>query len=301
MASFETTSRIYTVIDIGVDVFREEHHGRDADDSFGSTATYQPQLRHKVKRLSSIESSSLQTTISIANQQLNMLIRHLRLKGVVPYAKAAHLQQDLVTKFLAHKASPTTTSVPKPTIITAQFSPVYTCGRREVGTVSEEQQTFLKDNGNAEFYEALRGGQTTFHGPGQLVAYPIIDLKTHGLSPRNYVCLLEKTLIKTCARYGIKAMTTENPGVWTTPDDKISALGVHLRRNITSHGIGLNINTDLKWFSRIVACGLEGKRTTSFENEGVHGQSVDEVADAFVHQLAESLEGIDGVQEELII
>ncbi|KAG9726670.1 hypothetical protein KCU73_g12839, partial [Aureobasidium melanogenum] len=72
------------------------------------------------------------------------------------------------------------------------------------------------------------------------------------------------------------------------------------RRNITSHGIGLNINTDLKWFSRIVACGLEGKRTTSFENEGVHGQSVDRVADAFVNQLAESLHGIDGIQEEFI-
>ncbi|THW94518.1 lipoyltransferase [Aureobasidium pullulans] len=227
---------------------------------------------------------------------LNMLIRHIKLPGLVPYIKAANLQQDLVTKFLAHKASPATTKAPIPTIITAEFSPVYTCGRREVGTVSEKQQAFLRDGGNADFYEALRGGQTTFHGPGQLVAYPIIDLKKHNLSPRNYVCLLEKTLIKTCSRYGIKAMTTEHPGVWTTPDDKISALGVHLRRNITSHGIGLNINTDLKWFSRIVACGLEGKRTTSFENEGVKDQSVPEVADAFVQQLADSLEGIDGVE-----
>ncbi|THX83007.1 lipoyltransferase [Aureobasidium pullulans] len=225
-----------------------------------------------------------------------MLIRHIKLPGIVPYIKAANLQQDLVTKFLAHKASPATTKAPIPTIITAEFSPVYTCGRREVGTVSEKQQAFLRDGGNAEFYEALRGGQTTFHGPGQLVAYPIIDLKKHNLSPRNYVCLLEKILIKTCSRYGIKAMTTEHPGVWTTPDDKISALGVHLRRNITSHGIGLNINTDLKWFSRIVACGLEGKRTTSFENEGVKDQSVPEVADAFVQQLADSLEGIDGVE-----
>ncbi|THX16529.1 lipoyltransferase [Aureobasidium pullulans] len=225
-----------------------------------------------------------------------MLIRHIKLPGIVPYIKAANLQQDLVTKFLAHKASPATTKAPIPTIITAEFSPVYTCGRREVGTVSEKQQAFLRDGGNADFYEALRGGQTTFHGPGQLVAYPIIDLKKHNLSPRNYVCLLEKTLIKTCSRYGIKAMTTEHPGVWTTPDDKISALGVHLRRNITSHGIGLNINTDLKWFSRIVACGLEGKRTTSFENEGVKDQSVPEVADAFVQQLADSLEGIDRVE-----
>ncbi|KAI5203847.1 lipoyltransferase [Aureobasidium subglaciale] len=226
-----------------------------------------------------------------------MSLRHLILDGIVPYAKAAKLQQDLVTKFLAHKASPATTPAPIPTIITTQFSPVYTCGRREVGTVSQEQQDFLKDNGRAEFHEALRGGQTTFHGPGQLVAYPIIDLKRHNISPRNYVCLLEKTLIKICARYGIKAMTTEHPGVWTTPDDKISALGVHLRRNITSHGVGLNINTDLTWFNRIVACGLEGKRTTSFENEGVYGQIVEDVANAFVRQLASSLD-IKDIQVE---
>ncbi|KAI5204942.1 hypothetical protein AUEXF2481DRAFT_218278 [Aureobasidium subglaciale EXF-2481] len=228
-----------------------------------------------------------------------MSLRHLVLKGIVPYSKAAKLQQELVTKFLAHKASPATTPAPIPTIITTQFSPVYTCGRREVGTVSQEQQDFLKDNGRAEFHEALRGGQTTFHGPGQLVAYPIIDLKKHNISPRNYVCLLEKTLIKICAQYAIKAMTTEHPGVWTTPDDKISALGVHLRRNITSHGVGLNINTDLSWFNRIVACGLEGKRTTSFENEGVHGQIVEHVANAFVRQLASSLD-IKDIQVETI-
>ncbi|KAI5247887.1 lipoyltransferase [Aureobasidium subglaciale] len=214
-----------------------------------------------------------------------MSLRHLVLKGIVPYSKAAKLQQELVTKFLAHKASPATTPAPLPTIITTQFSPVYTCGRREVGTVSQEQQDFLKDNGKAEFHEALRGGQTTFHGPGQLVAYPIIDLKKHNISPRNY--------------YGISAMTTEHPGVWTTPDDKISALGVHLRRNITSHGVGLNINTDLTWFNRIVACGLEGKRTTSFENEGVHGQIVEDVANAFVRQLASSLD-IKDIQVEAI-
>ncbi|THZ32689.1 lipoyltransferase [Aureobasidium pullulans] len=254
----------------------------------------QPQVKPQTTRLESFNTSA--PSISTHNKPVNMLIRHIKLPGLVPYIKAANLQQDLVTKFLAHKASPATTKAPIPTIITAEFSPVYTCGRREVGTVSEKQQAFLRDGGNADFYEALRGGQTTFHGPGQLVAYPIIDLKKHNLSPRNYVCLLEKTLIKTCSRYGIKAMTTEHPGVWTTPDDKISALGVHLRRNITSHGIGLNINTDLKWFSRIVACGLEGKRTTSFENEGVKDQSVPEVADAFVQQLADSLEGINGVE-----
>jgi len=223
-------------------------------------------------------------------------LRHLRLPGVSTYTKAAKLQDTIVQRFLAHKANPSSTTAPAPHIITAEFKPIYTCGRREIGTVSSEQQDFLRDGGNAEFFEAMRGGQTTFHGPGQLVAYPIIDLKSHNLTPRSYVCLLEKAVIRTCARYGIKAMTTEHPGVWTSSDHKICALGIHLRRNITSHGIGLNVNTDLKWFRRIVACGLEGKSTTSFEDQGLLGYSVGDLGTAFVEELASALEGVDGVE-----
>lgn len=220
---------------------------------------------------------------------------HIHLPGVVPYATASRLQERLVSRFLASKP-PSSLAAPPPHIITAEFHPVYTCGRREVGTVSKEQQDFLRANGRAEFVEAMRGGQTTFHGPGQLVAYPVIDLRTYKLTPRSYVCLLEKSLIATCARHSIQAMTTENTGVWTTEDDKIAAIGVHMRRNITSHGVGLNVNTDLWWFDRIVACGLEGKRTTSFVKEGVEGKSVEDVGDAFVMEIAGRLEGIDGVE-----
>ncbi|KAL1303816.1 hypothetical protein AAFC00_000276 [Neodothiora populina] len=234
-----------------------------------------------------------------------MHLRHLRLPGLTPYTKASATQDKLVQAFLVAKASASATSLttklspPLPTIITAEFNPVYTCGRREIGTVSSSSQAFLRDNGRAEFHEALRGGQTTFHGPGQLTAYPILDLKSHGLNPRNYVCLLEKTVIATLARYGVKAFTTEHPGVWTTDDDKICALGVHLRRNITSHGIGLNVATDLTWFSRIVACGLEGKRTTSLENEGVKlgDDAVEQVGNVFVEEFAKALQGVDSVVE----
>lgn len=116
------------------------------------------------------------------------------------------------------------------------------------------------------------------------------------MTPRDYVCLLEKSLIATCARYGIKAMTTEHTGVWTSPDDKIAAIGVHMRRNITSHGIGLNVNTDLWWFDRIVACGLEGKRTTSFQKMGVEGETVESVGKAFVDEFGQRL-GIEEVEE----
>lgn len=220
---------------------------------------------------------------------------HVHIPGVIPYASAARLQERLVARFLASKP-PTNAPAPPPHIITTEFRPVYTCGRREVGTVSTEQQDFLRAEGRAEFVEAMRGGQTTFHGPGQLVAYPILDLRTHKLTPRNYVCLLEKSLIATCAKFGIKAMTTENTGVWTSPNDKIAAVGVHMRRNITSHGVGLNINTDLWWFDRIVACGLEGKRTTSFTREGILDKGVDGVGRAFVREISERLHGVEDVE-----
>lgn len=222
------------------------------------------------------------------------LLQHIHLPGPIPYQRAASLQEYLVTRFLASKP-PSNAPPPAPHIITTEFTPVYTCGRREVGTVSAQQQDYLRANGRASFVEAMRGGQTTFHGPGQLVAYPIVDLKTHRLSPRCYVGMLEKSLIATCAKYGIHAMTTENTGVWTSADDKIAAIGVHMRRNITSHGVGLNVGTDLWWFERIVACGLEGKRTTSFEREGVE-EDVESVGDVFVKEVASRLEGVEGVE-----
>ena len=228
-----------------------------------------------------------------------MRLLHLRVPGISPYSHAAALQDHIVKQFLTFKATASSHEPPpEPTVITAQFRPVYTCGRREIGSISADQQEFLRADGRADFVEALRGGQTTFHGPGQLVAYPIIDLKRHKISPRCYVRLLEDTLIATLARYGIKGLITENPGVWTSEERKIAAVGVHLRRNITSHGIGLNIHTDLWWFNRIVACGLEGKETTSFEREGVPEMEVESVGDTFVDELGKQL-GVGEVSTEL--
>ncbi|EAT92350.2 hypothetical protein SNOG_00855 [Parastagonospora nodorum SN15] len=222
----------------------------------------------------------------MASPARHTLLRHIHLPGLVPYQRAAALQEHLVSRFLASKP-PSNNPAPAPHIITAEFTPVYTCGRREVGNVLLEQQQYLRADGKADFVEAMRGGQTTFHGPGQLVAYPIVDLRTHKLSPRCYVAMLEKSLIATCARYGIKAMTTDNTGVWTSEDDKIAAIGVHMR---------LNVNTDLWWFDRIVACGLEGKRATSFVKQGVDVQDVGYVGGTFAKEIADRLEGIQGVE-----
>lgn len=232
---------------------------------------------------------------------MSTLLRHIPLSSPTSYTHAATLQQTLVSAFLAHKAAPQSTPQPQPTVLTAQFHPVYTCGRREIGTVTPSQREYLTTPFNsqrAEFIEALRGGQTTFHGPGQLVAYPILDLKRHGLSPSCYVRLLESTVIDVLQKYGVKGITTENPGVWTEDGErKICAVGVHLRRNVTSHGVGLNVTEEpLGWLGRIVGCGLEGKGPGSLVTEGAgrEGLSVDGVGEEFVRVFGERL-GVDGV------
>lgn len=224
-----------------------------------------------------------------------MLLQHIRLAGVTRYDVASRLQSELVQRLLAHKANPSAFPPPPPVVISGQFHPVYTCGRREVGTVTPGQQEYLRAEDRAEFREALRGGQTTFHGPGQLVAYPILDLKRHGLSARCYIDLLEGAVIETCLEYGIKTRRTKNPGVWVDEHRKIGAVGVHMRRNVSSHGIGLNVDTELWWFNRIVACGLADKRATSFREMGVDGKSVENIGEVFVEKLAARLKGVDGV------
>src|SRR5689334_13189483 len=136
-----------------------------------------------------------------------MRLQHLHLPGLTRYAHASSLQSHLVRALLTSKSNPNF-HVPSPIILTAEFHPVYTTGRRDAGTLTPAQEAQLRCDGHAEVFEAARGGQTTFHGPGQLVAYPILDLRRHGMSPRCYVHALEEALIKTCAAFGIKAFRT---------------------------------------------------------------------------------------------
>ncbi|KAG0335003.1 putative lipoyltransferase 2, mitochondrial [Podila horticola] len=153
-------------------------------------------------------------------------------------------------------------------LLFVEHTPTYTNGRRNRGAqaISDKEADRLKKLG-ATYVESLRGGEITYHGPGQLVAYPILDLKPIKLSVRCYVSYLEKAIIATCAEWGVKAITTENTGVWLNDQQKIAAIGVHVQRYITSHGLALNCNTDLEYFNQIVACGLSGKETTSLAKE----------------------------------
>ncbi|KAJ5555098.1 hypothetical protein N7535_007543 [Penicillium sp. DV-2018c] len=215
---------------------------------------------------------------------------------------------------------------PDPTIITFTPNPVYTTGRRDLppsNTSPPEttEQTNLSlppalepirslltasgDNpAKAEYRPTLRGGQTTYHGPGQMVAYTILDLKRLGLTPRCHIRVLENSVIDLLGKYGVKGFTTEDPGVWVSDSGsgsqgngdgngkgqakKITAVGVHLRRNISSFGIGLNVTDEPMWFFRqIVACGLEGKEATSLQGVGVVGLQIADVADGFVESFVE--------------
>ncbi|KAI4120343.1 MAG: hypothetical protein LQ347_007115, partial [Umbilicaria vellea] len=132
------------------------------------------------------------------------------------------------------------TPPPPPLLLTFETPPTYTCGRRETGKLTNDQISHLCDGGRAEFFESPRGGQTTFHGPGQLTAFLILDLLAHDLSPRAHIRLLEQAVLDTCAGYGVFGQRTENPGVWTIREEKIASVGVHLRRHVTAFGIGLN-------------------------------------------------------------
>ncbi|KAI7871793.1 hypothetical protein BDF14DRAFT_1950308 [Spinellus fusiger] len=151
---------------------------------------------------------------------------------------------------------------PKDIVCFLEHPPTYTSGRRMRNTTTEEEESRLRSLG-ADYYETMRGGQVTYHGPGQLVTYPVFDIRDHQLNVRCFVSRLEKTIIAACAKYNIQANTTENTGVWVGEHHKIAAIGVQLQRYVSSHGVALNCNTNLDWFSHIVPCGLAEKKPTS--------------------------------------
>ncbi|KAH6588939.1 hypothetical protein BASA50_010360 [Batrachochytrium salamandrivorans] len=198
----------------------------------------------------------------------------------VPYARALAVQSHLLRMRILHAAATASSSVsnlaltnglntPSTTsdvdvLLLMEHPPTFTAGRRIKGTDLTEG-TRLRQLG-ADYFETLRGGQTTFHGPGQLIGYPIIDLRKFDLGVRCYVDRLEKTLMSTCERYHINARTTKDTGVWVD-DRKIAALGIHVSHHISMHGFALNCNTDLSWFDHIVPCGLVDKKATSITNE----------------------------------
>ncbi|XP_017882986.1 putative lipoyltransferase 2, mitochondrial [Ceratina calcarata] len=187
--------------------------------------------------------------------------------GRISYQTGLHLQTILSNRHRIDKQNPSSNDTNRDSLILLEHDPVYTIGIRD-HTYSDSEISELKSLG-AEFYRTNRGGLITFHGPGQLTGYPILNLKNFvkNGSMKWYVGQLESMIIRVCAELGLKGQTDSiNNGVWVR-GKKICAVGVHGKRYVTSHGFALNCNTDLRWFDHIVPCGLQGKCVTSLSTE----------------------------------
>lgn len=213
--------------------------------------------------------------------------------GRMPYKECWTLQQSLFDELLARKHDPATRQDEAGYLLLVEHPPVYTLGKSghaENMLVSEE---FLRSHG-AEYYHIDRGGDITFHGEGQIVGYPILDLERIGIGLRQYIDSLEEAVIHTVAAYGIVAGRIAGAsGVWITegerPPRKICAIGVRSSRYVTMHGFALNVATDLRWFSHINPCGFTDRGVTSIVRETGRNIPLDEVKALVVKNLEEIL------------
>lgn len=163
-------------------------------------------------------------------------------------------------------------------LILLEHPPTYTLGARARDEHLLAPEAALRAMG-AEVYRVDRGGDVTYHGPGQLVGYPILDVQRRGLGPAAYVRMLEETLVDALDTYGVAAARREGyPGVWVD-GAKIAAIGVRISRGVSLHGFALNVTTDLLYFDRIVPCGLRGVVVTSLQRVLGRAVDLDDVAD----------------------
>jgi lipoate-protein ligase B len=178
--------------------------------------------------------------------------------GLKDYQSILTLQENTLQDLLSGTG--------KDTIFIVEHQPVITLGARDSANKLAKNPDIIKQNG-VEIFQTRRGGGTTAHNPGQLVIYPIIELKKHSLGVSDFVHLLEKTGIEFLAELGLNCHTKKGyPGLWIQ-QRKIASIGVQVKKWITCHGIAININNDLSIFDLIVPCGLENVKMTSVEKE----------------------------------
>ena len=197
--------------------------------------------------------------------------------GVVPYEDAWDLQRTVAAQ-VADGTRPDT-------ILLLEHPPTVTTGRR-----TEESELHIPADAEVDVVATDRGGKSTFHGPGQLVCYPIFDLKRHGQDVKRYCRELEEALIRTLAGLGLEGQPIEGlTGVWITPPPrKIASIGIHIAKWVTTHGYALNVDLDPAPFTQwITACGLEDAMFTTIAKELGRPVTVDEVRGPALEALAE--------------
>jgi lipoyl(octanoyl) transferase len=209
--------------------------------------------------------------------------------GLVPYEEGVRLQAELARRRLAGE-------VPD-VVLMLEHPPVYTKGRRSTAEELPMGEDWYRMQG-IEVVQTDRGGQVTYHGPGQLVAYPIMSLRelTKPDDVHEYVRLLERAIIAAIGDYGIEAGLIDGlTGVWVGSEPppagnarKIGSIGIHVHKGITTHGLAVNVANDLQPFEWVVPCGIEACRMTSLTRELGREQSVAGFADALAKRLGEA-------------
>jgi lipoyl(octanoyl) transferase len=216
--------------------------------------------------------------------------------GLIDYQTAWDYQEKRLAETVAIKVqnrniAPDNQQLTDNYLLFCQHPHVYTLGKSgsEVNLLIDDKQLIEKQ---ATFYKINRGGDITYHGPGQLVGYPILDLDNFFTDIHRYMRLLEEAIIRTCADYGIVAGRIEGlTGVWLDHEQKIRprkicAMGVKASRWVTMHGFALNVNTDLSYFGNIIPCGIDDKAVTSMQLELGQELTFAEVSDKLKNHLA---------------
>ena len=215
--------------------------------------------------------------------------KHILFKdlGLMDYKTCWDYQEELFTEIIqqkiANRSLPIERQIPtKNYLLFVEHPHVYTLGKsgNEKNLLINETQ--LKQN-DATYYKINRGGDITYHGPGQMVVYPILDLDNFFTDIHKYLRLLEETIILTLKEYGIESeRSTGETGVWLEAENKlkarkICAMGVRCSRWVTMHGLAFNVNVDLKYFNNIIPCGIQNKAVTSLNKELITPVDIDEI------------------------
>ncbi len=233
------------------------------------------------------------------NAQINHNV-HFKDLGTIDYKEAWDYQESLFTEIvdlkIQNRKLETDQQQPTPNyLLFCQHPHVYTLGKSGSATNLLINEESLK-NKNAAFYKINRGGDITYHGPGQLVGYPILDLDNFFTDIHQYMRYLEESIILTLQEYGISAGRIKGlTGVWLDHETlknprKICAMGVKTSRWVTMHGFAFNINSDLSYFNHIIPCGITDKAVTSMEKELGAKQHFDEVAQKVKKHLVQLFE-----------
>ena len=204
--------------------------------------------------------------------------------GLVPYASAYRWQQILHARRVALQIDDV--------LLLMEHPHVYTLGRRFRSSHLLADPAELRRIG-VDIHEADRGGSITYHGPGQLVAYPVVDLRPPGGGHPDmigYLRLLESAVVEVVDGLGVAASARKGlTGVWVG-DEKVASIGVNVSRGVAKHGLALNVSTDLSYFERMVPCGIDGCRLTSLERLLGAPVALQELAGLLAHTLARRLE-----------